>query len=428
MPANRHKVIKNLDVEVSPKNFNFLVNSKFRQNILYGSAGSAKSWSIAQFLLMKRLVLGLPIRIIVARTTMPSLRKSCWLLISDLISKYDLTGDCLVNKSEHIIRIGKAEMFFVSLDDVQKLKSFERINYIWVEEASQITKDDFMQLNLRCRGENPLGINQLYFSFNPIDPNSFWKPLTEKPLKNMGVCHSTYLDNPFLESEYITEIENLKEQDEVYHKIYGLGLWAMPLQLIYTNWVICPEIEWPAEFDDTYYGLDFGFNNPSALMEINIKDNVIFERELLYESHLTNNQLIDRMKDAGVKKNKIIVADEAEPARIKEIAEAGYTIIPSEKSAISITKGIDLVKRQKIKIHPESVNLIDEKGRYSWKTDKNENILDEPVKFKDHLMDAERYCLTHIYGKSSAGIALIGEQLSKEEQSQLEDEAIWTVH
>lgn len=421
-------IVQRLDVQVSPKNFHFLEKSKARLNILYGSAGSAKSWSIAQYLLLKKIILGLPVRIIVCRSTGPALYKSCWLLFNDLVRKYNLERDCIINKSEHSIKIGKAELFFVSLDDVQKFKSFEKINYVWVEEASQISKDDFMQLNLRCRGENPIGINQLYFSFNPIDPNSFWKPLTENPLKNMAVCHSTYLDNPFNEQEYIDELEGLKEQDETYYKIYGLGLWAMPLQLIYTNWFICPEVEWPKEFEDTYYGLDFGFNNPTALIEINIKEKIVYERELIYESHLTNNMLIDRMNELGVNKSKLIIADEAEPARISEIGAAGFTVIKSEKSKISVTKGIDLIKRRRVTVHSDSVNLIDEKQRYSYKTDKKDSsiILEEPVKFKDHLMDAERYCMTHIFGGINAGLSIIEDKLTDAERIAIETDEIWS--
>ena len=53
--------------------------------------------------------------------------------------------------------------------------------------------------------------------------------------------------------------------------------------------------------------------------------------------------------------------------------------------------GIDYCKDLNIKMHNNSVNLIKENQGYSWSKDKEGNVLDEPVKFKDHLMDARRY-------------------------------------
>ena len=44
-------------------------------------------------------------------------------------------------------------------------------------------------------------------------------------------------------------------------------------------------------------------------------------------------------------------------------------------------------------ITKSSVNLIKEIESYSWKTDLNGNILEEPVKFNDHALDALRYAV-----------------------------------
>jgi len=58
------------------------------------------------------------------------------------------------------------------------------------------------------------------------------------------------------------------------------------------------------------------------------------------------------------------------------------------------------VKRYKLHIHKDSVNLIKEFQGYKWKEDKNGNILDEPVKFNDHALDAVRYGIfTHLKDK-----------------------------
>jgi phage terminase large subunit len=47
--------------------------------------------------------------------------------------------------------------------------------------------------------------------------------------------------------------------------------------------------------------------------------------------------------------------------------------------------------------------LLDEFKNYKWKTDNDGNTLDEPVKFRDHLMDAMRYAIYSKFAKPKRG-------------------------
>ena len=328
---------------------------------------------------------------LITMKTRPALKKAAWLLMNDLIKKYDLPG-CVPNKSDLTLTVGNNQMFFVPLDDPEKLKSFEKINYIWGEEFTENTWDDFLQLGLRCRGENKNGKNQLYFSFNPVDELSFLKAITDNPPDNTAVQHSTYKDNPFLDADNREYIESLKTQDLTYWKIYGQGTWASPENIIYKNWDIVDEFP---ECDKVGYGLDFGFNNATALVKIGERDQEIYIDETLYESGLTNTDLITRMNDLIKNKNDEIIADCAEPQRIEEIDNAGYNVFPCIKGKGSVKIGIDRVKRKKLHITKRSVNIIKEIKGYKWKEDRHGHVLDEPVPFRDHSMDAIRYYLGH---------------------------------
>ena len=360
---------------------------------MFGGAGSGKSTSLAQFFLLEKLYKEHNIRILITRKTRPALKKSCWLLMNDLLTKYDLPGH-IINKTDLIITVGNNQAFFTSLDDVEKIKSFEKINYIWCEEATENSKDDFIQLGLRCRGANPNGTNKLYFSFNPIDEQSFLKEKVENPDKNTAVNHSTYLDNRFVEQDYIDVLTGLENEDITYYKIYNKGIWASPENIIYKNWDTVEEF--PENCDEIGYGLDFGYNHPTVLMKIGMRDNEVYEEELLYQTKLTNTDLIEKLKLLIPNKNKAIIGDCSEPQRIQEIANAGFNIFPCTKGKDSVKIGIDRVKRFKIHITKGSVNHIKEKQGYKWKQDKNGNVLDEPVKFKDDGQDAERYYLGEV--------------------------------
>lgn len=385
--------MKTIRVKRLPAFSKFLNKRDKRVNVLYGGAGSGKSHSMAQ-LFIRRLYEEEDMRMLVLRKTLPALRITAYQLMLDLLREYELPFK--LNKSEMLIKANTSEILFKSLDDPEKIKSYEG-NYVWIEEATEISHEDFTQLNLRLRRKNRKSINQMYLTFNPIS-RFHWlnTKLIEGAHSDIAVHHSTYKDNPFLSKEYIAELEGLT--DENFYKIYTLGEFGELKNVIYTNYVVK---DIPAyEYESTIYGCDFGFNNPTALLEVNVKDGEYYERELLYRTHLTNQDLIAELKRL-VKPNCAIYADSAEPARIEEISRAGFDIRPADKS---VKDGIDHVKSQRIHIDANSPNLIAEKRGYKYREDRNGNVLDEPVKFRDHLMDCERYAIYTARNTSSEAV------------------------
>jgi len=377
----------------------FKQNQEARESIVVnrGGARSSKSHSIAQ-LFISELTTGKNKSLLITRKTFPSLRISAYRLVIDLLKDYGYYPYCHHDKTEKSLTWPNNNwLLFSSIDDPEKIKSTEW-NKIWMEEATDFNYEDFRILQLRLSKPKQVGeYNQLYMSFNPIDAFHWIKEKLIDPemLKNeedrrLIEIVSTYKDNPFLPQDYIDMLLTLKEVDINYWHIYGEGEWGVLENLIYHNWDTINPDRWPTEFSYTIYGLDFGFNAPSALIKIGVKDNEPYERELLYESGLTNTELIEQLEDLIPNKKDYIFADTAEPARIEEISQAGFNIYPADKS---VKDGIDYVKSQKVHIHQESDNLIKEKRGYKYKENRDKQVLDEPLKFNDHLMDAERYAL-----------------------------------
>jgi len=365
---------------------------------VYGGAGSGKSVATAQHIVY--LLLTQPdIRILIIRKTLPALRITAYRLILDIL--YQMQVPFYLNKSELVIRFNNSEILFKGMDDPEKIKSYEA-NYVWCEEATEITKEDFLQLNLRMRRANAAGINQMFLTFNPIDAYHWLiTDVVQGHRDDAAIHHSTYKDNiRFLSPEYISELENLINQDQNYYRIYALGEPGVLENVIYRNYEIVDD--YPAA-GDQYFGLDFGFNNPSALVQVTERDQQIYIRELLYKSGLTNADLISILREI-LPDGALIYADAAEPARIQEIRNAGYNIHPADKSVLD---GIDAVKRHRLFIHQDSQNLIAEIRGYSYRTDKNGRVLEEPVKFRDHAMDALRYAIhSHMKSLNSGEFAI----------------------
>ena len=132
------------------------LNNQDRILIIYGGAGSGKSVFATQRYVY-RLLKEDNLNLIVARKTARTNRDSTFTLFKQIISKWRLNDFFKINASDMRLRcINGNCVIFIGLDDVEKIKSItgetSEISDIWVEEASEITYDDFKQLNIRLRG------------------------------------------------------------------------------------------------------------------------------------------------------------------------------------------------------------------------------------------------------------------------------------
>jgi len=374
-----------LKVQVNKKIYEFLKSTNYKIYVIYGGAGSGKSYTVTQFLIARRLLRYKNKRLLVTRKYNPSLKQTAYSLMLEWLQKFKVKYE--EKKSEQLINLPNgSEILFRGMDDAEKIKSSE-FNYIWMEEATEFSMQDFLQLRLRLRRANAGQRNQMFLTFNPV---SSW--VTDYFLKqeqeDVGILQTTYKDNiRFLDDDYVKALEDLANQDLSFYQIYALGQVAELKNKVYNNYVIVKDL--PSSYDEIIYGVDFGFNNPSVILEIGIKDDDVYIIKELYKTHLTNSELIEEMK-TFVHANSDVYADAAEPDRIKEIEQAGFNIYPAKKE---VKNGIDFLKRKKIYIHENCTNTIEEIKNYKYKEDRQGNVLDEPVKFNDHAMDALRYAV-----------------------------------
>ena len=121
------------------------------------------------------------------------------------------------------------------LDEETKLLSLVNISCVWVEEAYEVPKDLIDQLDLRLRGQAEN--QQIILSFNPISSQSWLYDFINNPPESFIYHHSTYLDNKFLNKEYIQSLEELKTRNPQKARIYCYGEWGIDTDgLVLTNW------------------------------------------------------------------------------------------------------------------------------------------------------------------------------------------------
>lgn len=375
------------DVEVT-RVYEAMESSKAEINIFRGGTGSSKSYSASQHFIINKLCGQTGKTIVIARKTLPALKKTAYTETLKLLKQYQVPYR--ENKTDLEYQVNGNILYFLSLDDPDKIASLNTDD-IWLEEAIDFTYKDFMQFTLRLRG-------QIYLTFNPVDGNHWIKRiLLDSGEYDVFEDISTYKDNlKFLPPQRVQRIENLINQDYNYYRIYTLGEWGFLTNLIYSNF---QTVDIPDKWTEITYGLDFGFNNPSCLTKHYWKGDKFISQELLYKSGLTNTQLIEEVK--GLIKpsyySKYMYADSSEPDRIEEFYKEGFNIHPAHKS---VKDGIDYVKTHMIGITKDSVNGIKELQTYKYKEDKNGNVLDEPVKFMEHFADSLRYG-TYSYSKTA---------------------------
>ncbi len=385
MKVNKEKNIYLINKKSINKIYRDLFENKKRYLHLYGGAGSGKSVFAAQKILF-RILTEDKHKILLARKVARTIRHSQFSLIKSLIYSNDIGDIFKINETDmKIISLKNNNEFITAgLDDREKLKSIYGITSMWIEEATELSYKDFNQLDLRLRGRMK-HYKQIILTYNPINSHHW---LNTKKINNSFKLKTTYKDNKYIDEEYINVLKDLKEQNIEYYKIYALGEWGVLKNIIFKPFIILDSF--PTNFDETIYGLDFGYNNQTALIEVNIKDNVFYLRELIYECRLTNSDLITKMKNMKMKRGSYIYCDSSESGRISELKQAGFNAYPADKN---VKDGIDYLKSCEIYSNPDNNGINKEVLSYCYKQDKDGNLLDEPIKFNDHTMDAIRYAI-----------------------------------
>ncbi len=371
-----------------------LFENKSRFIHLFGSAGSGKSvFGCQKEIRFTYREERRNRKTLVVRKFYNTLANSVYAQIKAIIYEWGLEDDFDILKSPLSItnRKTNVQIIFVGLDDVEKVKSIQGVDRILIEEATELhTLSELDQLSLRLRGFSEVQITLMY---NPINAHHWLNTEIHhnRPLEHF-ILKTTYRDNRFLDANYLQFLESLKFTNPNYYKVYGLGEWGQNQEgLIY------PDFEVVSDMPNVQaYGLDFGYNDPCALVAIALADVVgidkknLYARELLYESKLTSDMLIERLNALEISKRIPIVGDSSRPEMIQALKRAGFNMQASAKGKGSIVAGINEIKRHNIKILAGSKNLIREMENYSWRN-KNGEWLDEPQDGANHASDAVRY-------------------------------------
>jgi len=360
------------------QNFDALQDPSIRFIINQGGSRSSKTYSLCQLIIV--YCIQNPNKVVsIVRKTFPALRATVMRDFFEVLKDLDLYQKGNHNMSENIYRFDNGSLVeFFSVDDEQKIRGRKR-DIGWCNEANELWFEDFQQLNMRTEFK-------MIFDYNPSESFSW---LYELPKEESVLIKSTYKDNPFLPESIKRQIEDLKRTDEDMYQIYALGEKAISKANVYNNWTFLTHR--PSRFTNFVYGLDFGYNHPTALIRVYWHERDIYIESVIYESYLTTTNLIEKMKTLNIEQNVDILADYARPEIIAEMQNAGYNVNNASKE---VKRGIDNVKTFGV-FCQDIPYLKKEYENYKWKKI-GDMIDDTPIKLYDDAMDAIRYATAFI--------------------------------
>lgn len=404
---------------------------KGRYRAVKGSRASKKSKTTALFyiyMMMFCASIGLLPNLLVVRKTYRTLKDSCFTELKWAVKRL---------KVEHLWQFKESpleaeylptgqKIYFRGLDDPLKVTSITVdvgvLCWMWIEEAYEVMKEeDFDMLDESIRGECPEGLwKQITITFNPWNErhwlkHRFFDELTgydadgkpiykerKNPVSDDGeilAITTNYKCNEWLDKADLAVFERMRKNNPRRYAVAGLGGWGIVDGLVFENWkeesFTLEDIQANHSDLKAAFGLDFGYtNDPSALFcgYVSVKDKKLYVWDEMYQTGMSNRKIFEEIQSMGYSKEKI-TADCAEPKSIDELKGYGLRISPAVKGKDSINNGIQWIQDLEIIIHPRCASFLTEISNYTWKVDKFNKKLNEPIDDFNHLMDAMRYAL-----------------------------------
>jgi len=230
----------------------------------------------------------------------------------------------------------------------------------------------------------PKGFNHFYDLSN--------LELKDKDFKSF---HFTSYDNPYLSKEELDTAKATLPRDR-FEQEY-MASFQKTEGLVYKEF--SREKHLYSELPEGTYqkigGVDFGYTNPAAVLDIRVIKDKIYVEDEWYKTGRTEIQIADYIQAS---KFEEVYPDPENPSAIEELKRKNINVREVVKGKDSIVSGIQRVREYlvmgKLKINSRCKNLISEFEMYSYdenETDKNQK--EKPLKANDHALDALRYVL-----------------------------------
>lgn len=355
--------------------------------ILRGGRGSAKSWTVAIFLIL--LASKRKVRILCTREFQKTMAESVHKLLSDQIYALGYSSIFKIQKTSIQCLTTGSEFLFVGIrTNVDEIKSMEGIDVCWIEEGQSTSQYSLDVLVPTIRKPDSF----IIITFNPYMDSDPVHVMSENPDSRMLVIEANYMHNPFFPEVLRIDMERDKETDYDKYEWVWLGKCkGISAAQIFRGKYRVEAFDTPSNVQ-FYYGMDFGFaNDPAAIVRSFVVGDTLY---IDYEAFGVGVEL-DELPDfcdsvPGIRLHPL-PADNSRPETISYLKNKQFNIYGCEK--IAIEEGISYLKNfAEIVVHPRCVRIKEEFDLYQYKVEKVSGaILPIPVDRFNHGIDALRY-------------------------------------
>lgn len=370
---------------------------KARKKVIQGSTSSGKTYGIIPILYDRLLMhkeLGEKCRITVTAETLPVLKSGAIQILQDFLMDEHRWVDENWNATDFVYRLSRQVFIeFKTYDSVGKAKGGGKREILFINEANHVNYEIADALMTRT-------VKEVWLDFNADE--EFWAHTQVLTSPSSEFLKLTYEDNEGIPAETYEDLMDKKRRADLEEKagvrgyywnwwqVYGLGEIGQRQELVYPPWEVLKSK--PERFQDFVYGIDFGFQHPTALVKVWYFEDQIFIEEEIFAPLMTSENLINKMNDKGISKEIPIIADYARPEMIQELRNHGYYVLNADKS---VEKGLKEVRKRTVYVHEEALNVIRENKKYAYKK-VNGILTDQIKKINDDAMDAIRYAVVWI--------------------------------
>lgn len=179
-----------------------------RYKVLYGGRGGAKSWGIADALLIKAWKD--PLLVLCTRELQKSIKESVHALLCNRIAALGLDAEYEIQNNQIIGRNGSRFIFAGLKHNITEIKSMEGVDICWVEEAEKVTDGSWKTLIPTIRKAD----SEIWISFNPnLITDATYQRFILQPPPDAWVQKVSWRDNPWFPDVLAKERDYLKEKD-----------------------------------------------------------------------------------------------------------------------------------------------------------------------------------------------------------------------
>lgn len=363
---------------------------------IYGGRGSGKSHYFGDQLIDDALV-NPGLRAVCVREYQVSLEQSVKRLLEDKIAAYGVSQEFRVLNT-HIETPGDGIIIFQGMQNhtAESIKSLEGYDRAWVEEAQNLSQRSLDLLRPTIREEG----SEIWFSWNPRRASDPVDQLLRNGAPPPGsiVVKANYRDNPFFPDVLRKEMEWDRGRDPEKYAHVWLGEYEKHSESrVFKNWKV-EEFETPSDVHFLYGG-DWGYSiDPSVLVRCYVIDRKLYIDREAYKIGVEIDHLPQLFDTVPGSREWTITADSARPETISYLQRHGFPkLVAAVKGKDSVKEGVIFLQNYDIVVHPRCIHTIDELTMYSFKVDKQTQLVTPILEDKkNHVIDSLRYAVERL--------------------------------